>query len=69
MGDHLNNLTFGASTPISPHHPYLDSVAMHYTGHFPLGEKNVLACIVGNYEAKAIAMTLNRSEAIGFTRN
>jgi hypothetical protein len=42
---------------------------MHHPGHFPLGEKDVLACIVWNYEAKAIAMALNHTEAIGFTRN
>jgi hypothetical protein len=69
MGDHLDNLTFGASTPIGSHDPDLDSVAVHHPGHFPLGEEDVLASVIWNHEAKAIAMTLNRTEAIGFTRH
>jgi hypothetical protein len=42
---------------------------MHHTGHFAFGEKDVLACIIRNHKTKAIAMTLNRTEAIGFTRH
>jgi hypothetical protein len=41
---------------------------MHHARHFPLGEKDVLARIIRNHETKAIAMTLNRTEAIGLTR-
>ena len=68
MGYDLDNLPLWAPSPIGSHHPYLHPVAVHDTGHFPLGEKNILACIIRNDKAKAIAMALNGSEAIGFAR-